>query len=108
MAMTGGSDGTGAVPRDPDKPPSYFVSSILVTLFCCLPFGIVAIVYGLQVQTRWRAGDERGATHASDMAEKWMYGGIGAWILLAIGSAIYWFFLGRNNGDPLDGMAFAR
>ena len=99
MATTGPIDGQGAAARGPDKPPSYLVSSILVTIFCCLPFGVVAIVYALAVQTRWHAGDERGASHASDMAEKWMYAGIGAAILLAIGSAIWWFFLGRQNGN---------
>lgn len=95
MATSGSNDGQGDVIRGPDKPPAYLVSSILVTVFCCLPFGVVAIVYGLQVQTRWRAGDERGANHASDMAEKWMYAGIGAAFLIAVASAIWWFAVGR-------------
>ena len=30
-------------------PSTYLVRAILVTVFCCLPFGIVAIVYAAQV-----------------------------------------------------------
>lgn len=99
MATTGSADGVGDAQRGLDKPPSYLISSIFVTVLCCLPFGIIAIIYGLAVQTRWRSGDERGAIHASDMAEKWMYGGIGAAFLLFIASAIWWFFVGRHNGS---------
>ena len=98
---TGSTDGMGDTVRAPDKPPSYFISSILV-IFLCLPFGIIALIYGLSVQTKWRSGDERGASHASDMAEKWMYGGIGAFVLLLIGYLIWWFFIGRRNGESLD------
>ena len=97
MATTGSTDGVGDAQRGLDKPPSYFISSILV-IFLCLPFGLISLLYGLSVQTKWRSGDERGAIHSSDMAEKWMYGGIGAFILLAIGYGIWWFFIGRHQG----------
>lgn len=98
---TGSTDGVGDALRGPDKPPSYFLSSIIVLLLC-LPFGLIALIYGLSVQTKWKAGDERGASHASDMAEKWMYGGVGAFILLAIGYGVWWVFVGRHNGEILD------
>jgi hypothetical protein len=101
MATSGAANGTNTAPTGPDKPPGYLVSSIVVA-FLCLPFGLIAIFYGLQVQTRWRAGDERGAAHSSDMAEKWMYGGIGAFVLVLIGTAIWWFFVGRHNGEGFD------
>ncbi|NER07984.1 MAG: CD225/dispanin family protein [Okeania sp. SIO3C4] len=32
--------------------PSYLTQAILITVFCCLPFGIVAIVYAAQVNSR--------------------------------------------------------
>jgi len=89
-------DGRGLAPTEPDKPPAYLVSSIVVTVLCA-PFGIIAFIYGLTVQTKWRAGDQRGAVHASDMAEKWMYAGVGAAILLAIGYGIWWFFERRGQ-----------
>ena len=39
----------------PVQVPNYLVQSILVTLFCCLPFGIVAIVYAAQVNGKLQA-----------------------------------------------------
>jgi len=54
-----------------DKPKNYLVQSILVTLCCCLPIGIVSIVYAAQVDSKWNAGDRQGAIHASQNANKW-------------------------------------
>src|SRR4051812_25644598 len=51
--------------------PNYLVQSILVTLFCCLPFGIVSIVYAAQVNTKLAAGDYAGALDASQKAKTW-------------------------------------
>lgn len=84
-----GTFGTGHAPLEPECPPSNLLGSILVTLFCCMPFGLIAIVYGILVHRRWNAGDHDGARNASDMSEKWMYGGIGAVILMAIIFGIY-------------------
>ncbi|OLT58164.1 CD225/dispanin family protein [Moorena bouillonii] len=53
--------------------PNYLPQAILVTLFCCFPFGIVAIVYGAQVNTKYKAGDLEGAYKASDNAKKWCW-----------------------------------
>ena len=53
------------------KPKNYLVQAILVTLCCCLPFGIVAIVYAAQVDTKWNAGDHQGAVLSSNNANKW-------------------------------------
>ena len=51
--------------------PNYLVQAILVTLFCCLPFGIVSIVYAAQVNTKLAAGDYAGALDASQKARTW-------------------------------------
>lgn len=53
--------------------PNYLVQSILVTLFCCLPFGIVAIVYAAQVNGKLIAGDVQGAMQASKSARTWCW-----------------------------------
>ena len=50
---------------------NYLVQSILVTLCCCLPFGIVAIVNAAQVNTKLQQGDLAGAQAASASAKKW-------------------------------------
>lgn len=51
--------------------PTYLVQSILVTLFCCQPFGIVAIVYAAQASGKLSSGDFHGAFVASNNAKKW-------------------------------------
>jgi len=42
------------------------VQAILCTLFCCLPFGIVAIVFAAQVDGKLAAGDYNGAVYSSN------------------------------------------
>ena len=107
MATSGPIDGQGSAPTEPEKPPAYVFSSIFVLLLCCAPFGIVALVYGFAVQRKWRAGDQRGAMRASDMAERWMYAGVGAGILIAIGTFIWWFFVGRHESvNAMDQLFF--
>ena len=51
--------------------PNHLVWAISVTLVCCLPTGIVAIVYAAQVNGRLRRGDYEGAKRASDRAMTW-------------------------------------
>jgi hypothetical protein len=48
------------------------VWSILVTLFCCLPLGIVAIVKSSQVNGLWAQGLYAEAQAAADSAKKWV------------------------------------
>ncbi|MEO5683807.1 MAG: CD225/dispanin family protein [Chitinophagaceae bacterium] len=56
----------------PSAPPkNWLVESILVTLFCCLPFGIAGIVFATQVNTKWSVGDFNGALQSSKDAAKW-------------------------------------
>jgi hypothetical protein len=63
------------------------VHAILVTLCCCLPFGIVSIVYATQVNTKRDMGDIAGALVASNNAKKWAMIGAGVgvvWIIIII------------------------
>lgn len=53
-------------------PSSYLVWAILTTLFCCLPFGIVSIVFAAQVNSKWTAGDFQGAMDSSRKARTWV------------------------------------
>lgn len=51
--------------------PNYLIWAILSTLFCCLPAGVVAIAYAVQVDGKLAAGDYTGAVAASDNAKMW-------------------------------------
>ena len=75
--------GTGD-PAPPAHVPNYLVQAILVTIFCCLPFGIVSIVYAAQVNTKLDAGDVAGAMQASSNAKTWMWVAFGVGLFLAV------------------------
>ena len=51
--------------------PNYLVQAILTTVFCCLPLGIVSIVYAAQVNGKVAAGDRAGALESSRNARMW-------------------------------------
>ena len=72
-------------PRQMQQIPNYLVQAILVTIFWCMPFGIVAIVFAAQVNDKIRVGDVQGAIAASQNARMWSwvsFGVSGALILL--------------------------
>ncbi len=64
--------------------PTYLVWAILVTLFCFLPTGIVAIVFASQVSSKLQAGDLAGAREASNKAKMWTIISAVAGVVLAI------------------------
>lgn len=64
-------------------PPNYLIWGILTTIFCCLPFGVVSIVYAAQVNSRWSSGDREGAINASKNAKIW------AWVAIGFGTVGY-------------------
>ncbi len=51
--------------------PTYLWQAICVTFFCCLPFGIVAIVYASKVDGLRAQGNIAGAMEASKSARLW-------------------------------------
>ncbi len=79
------------------KIPNYLVQSILVTLCCCLPLGIVAIVFAAQVNSKLAAGDLAGAQASSANAKLWCWIAFGIGIGLQLIYVIIYgvMFLGR-------------
>jgi hypothetical protein len=76
--------GPGAgVPGGPTI-PNYLVQSILVTLCCCLPLGVVAIVFAAQVNSKLAAGDIAGAQDASQKAKMFCWIGFGIGLVVTI------------------------
>ncbi len=76
----------GYPPQQPagQAPNNYLVWSILATLFCCIPFGIVAIVKSTQVSGLWQSGQYAEAQAAADSAKKWVMWSVVAWVVSII------------------------
>ena len=53
-------------------PKNWLIESIIVTLICCLPLGIVAIINATKVETLWNNGQRDAALKASQEAGKWV------------------------------------
>lgn len=62
-------------------PPNYLVMAIL-SIFCCTPLGIAAIIFATKVNSKWQMGDVAGAQDASKKAKLF------AIIAIAIGVVI--------------------
>lgn len=84
-------------------PKNWLVESILVTLFCCLPFGIAGIVNASSVNSKYAAGDIAGAQAASAAAGKWtkigFFVGIGVYVLYIL------FFVVLGMGGAMMSMS---
>ncbi len=61
----------GYAPAGYAKPDNYLVWAILTMILCCLPLGIVSLVYATQVDSKWSAGDVAGAENSSQQARTW-------------------------------------
>ena len=75
----------------PHYPKNWLAESILVTLLCCLPFGIVGIVNAAQVSSRFASGDYDGSLRASQEAAKWTK--IGFWVGIGVIALYFLFFV---------------
>lgn len=80
------------------QPKNWLVESILVTIFCCLPFGVAGIVFAAQVNSKFASGDYSGAAEASKNAAKWTKIGFFCGIAVAVIYLAFIFLFG--------GMAF--
>lgn len=88
--------GSFGAPPPAGSIPNYLVQSIIVTLCCCLPLGVVAIIFAMQVNSKLAVGDIAGAREASAKAKMF------CWIAFGLGLVvtILWMFTG--------GMAFVQ
>lgn len=67
----------------PTTVPNYLIPAI-ISLFCCWPLAIVAIIFAAQVNGKVAAGDIQGAMDASKKAKLFSYISIGLGLGIAI------------------------
>lgn len=74
--------------------PNYLIPAI-ISIFCCMPLGIVAVIFATQVNGKVAAGDLAGAADASKKAKLFSFIAIGlgllgvllyvVWVVLIVG-----------------------
>jgi hypothetical protein len=69
--------------------PNYLWQSIVVTLCCCLPLGIVGIIFATQVNSKLAQGDTAGALEASRKAKLFTLLGLGIGLVFIIISFVF-------------------
>ncbi|MBR1850771.1 MAG: CD225/dispanin family protein [Bacteroidales bacterium] len=77
------------------------VWSILSTVLCCVPTGIVAIIYSARVDKLWYSGDRDGARTASKRAKTFVI--IGAVLGIIVG-IVYAAFIMRMSPEQMSEM----
>ncbi|XP_022096361.1 uncharacterized protein LOC110982338 [Acanthaster planci] len=65
-----------------NQPKDYQMLALFVTLFCCLPLGIMGLIKSSEVRRRAVIGDSFGAHQASYRAKSLLYAGLGVGLLL--------------------------
>jgi DNA-directed RNA polymerase subunit RPC12/RpoP len=74
-----------------DEIYSFLVEAVLCTIFCCLPFGIVALVKAAEVNAALARGDRERARAASESAKSWCIVAFG--VALALFVIVVWTVL---------------
>lgn len=78
-------------------PKNWLVESILVTVLCCLPFGIAGIMSATKVESLYYMGDYEGAEQASKDAKKWTIIGFCSTFVIGILYALFFVILGFTS-----------
>ena len=73
--------------------PNYLIPAILSTIFCCLPLGVVSIIFATQVNSKVATGDIAGAMEASRKAKMFMFIAVGLGVLTWICVVVMWIFV---------------
>ncbi|MEA5128830.1 MAG: CD225/dispanin family protein [Proteiniphilum sp.] len=80
----------------PLKPRNWLWQSILATLFCCIPFGVVGIIYAAKVDSLYFNGKYEESERMSRKARMWTLASVGAALLYVI----FWIILFATGNLP--------
>jgi hypothetical protein len=77
--------------------PNYLIPAI-ISLFCCLPLGIVGVIFAAQVNGKVQAGDTAGALDASKKAKMFSFIAIGLGLAGIICYVLFVVIMGIGMG----------
>ncbi|MBA2702994.1 MAG: CD225/dispanin family protein [Blastocatellia bacterium] len=77
----------------PTNVPNYLVVAI-ISLFCCCPLGIVAVIFAAQVNGKVASGDIAGAVDSAKKAKLFSFISIGLGLAMVLFYVIFMVFLG--------------
>ena len=81
----------------PASVPNYLVPAI-ISLFCCLPLGIVGVIFAAQVNSKVAAGDTAGALDSSKKAKMFSFIAIGLGLAGIICYVLFVVIMGVGMG----------
>ena len=81
----------------PASVPNYLVPAI-ISLFCCLPLGIVGVIFAAQVNGKVAAGDTTGAMESAKKAKMFSFIAIGLGLLGIICYVLFVVIMGVGMG----------
>lgn len=84
--------GASAAPPSPTPPPAqayapgppvpnYLIPAVFSMLCCCLPFGVVSLVFAIQANTKAGAGLHEEALRNANLARVWLWAAVGVGVL---------------------------
>ena len=81
----------------PASVPNYLVPAI-ISLFCCLPLGVVGVIFAAQVNGKVAAGDTAGALDAAKKAKLFSFIAIGLGLAGIICYVLFVVIMGVGMG----------
>jgi len=63
------------------------IATVVSVVFCCLPHGLISLIFALQVNNKAAAGDLQGALNAAKQAKLWAIVSIivsAVWLVVAL------------------------
>ena len=91
-------------PSAPEPVRNYLVWAIVITICCCQPLGIVAIVFAVLAMTKQQSGDLRAAREMAGRARLFcllgFFIGLAGWLIFVLvhGTASFFEFFERTAG----------
>jgi hypothetical protein len=81
----------------PASVPNYLIPAI-ISLFCCLPLGVVGVIFAAQVNGKVAAGDTAGAMDAAKKAKMFSFIAIGLGLLGIVCYVLFVVIMGVGMG----------